>query len=143
MSTVDGCAKSFPNDERVKDSVELLRRIPPRHFHFDDNLGSWRPSSAAFEDDEDGDPMSVYRQDVLELERADSSRVMEGHEGYALASLQAGRVRSRSQTIFSDPLPGESSHAKVCGPKPYSVRRWFANQSNWVIEPPVGPSTPR
>lgn len=71
MSTLEECARNFPDDATVAESVALLRRIPPKHFCFDDNLGRWRPSSAAFEDDEDGDPMSVYRKDVIDWERGD------------------------------------------------------------------------
>ena len=89
MSTPEECARNFPDDATVADSVALLRRIPPQHFHLDRNLGRWRPSSAAFEDDQDGDPMSVYRHDVIEAEGGHAHRVMAGHPGYALAALTA------------------------------------------------------
>ena len=136
MGAADDCARNFPDDPAVADEVKLLRRIPERHFHFDNNLGRIRPSSAAFEDDQDGDPMSVYRQDVIESEKGDIERVMIGHEGYGLASLTAGQVRSKLQTVFPAPLPDESSHAKVCGPKPRGTRRCFSRQAAWVIAPP-------
>lgn len=64
-------------------------------------------------------------------------RVMAGHFGFGLASLTAGHVRSKNQTVFPDPQPVESSHAKVCGPKTDAVRRWFALQAVWVIPPPA------
>ena len=95
-----------------------------------------RPRSAAFEDDPDGDPMSVYRRDIIEAEGALVQRVMIGHEGFALVSLTAGQLRSKQQSVFSDPLPGETSHAKICGPKTEGTRRWFAKQAEWVIAPP-------
>ena len=120
----------------MADDVDVLRRIPPWHFHFDKNLNRWRPTSAAFQDDDDGDPMSVYRRDVIESEGGDARRVMTGHEDYALAALTAGQVRSKNQTVFPDPLPEESSHAEICGPKPKSIMRWFARQAAWVIPPP-------
>jgi len=135
LSTREECAQNFPDDPTVPDSVALLRRIPPWHFHLDHNLAVRRPSSASFADGRDGDPMSVYRRDIIEAERGDVQRVMIGHEGYALATLTAGQVRSRSQTVFPAPLPDESSHAKVCGPKPDGVRRWFAKQAVWVTPP--------
>ena len=137
MSTPEDCA-NFPDDPTVADSVALLRRIPHWHFHFDIKLGKMRPRSAAFEDDDDGDPMSVYRRDIIEAEGTAVQRVMIGHGGYALASLTAGQFRSKQQTVFPDPLPEESSHAKICGPKSESTRRWFAKQAEWVIAPPVG-----
>ena len=137
MSTPEDCALKFTNDPKVADSVALLRRIPHWHFYFDRRLGRKRPSSAAFEDDGDGDPMSVYRLDVVESEGGDAQRVMAGHPGFALASLTACQARSRLQTVFPDPQPEESSHTKVCGPKTDAVRRWFASQAVWVIEPPA------
>ena len=107
MSTREECAENFPDDPAVAECVALLRRIPPGpHFQFfDQNLARWRPSSAAFEDDDDGDPMSVYRRDVIETEGGNVQRVMIGHEGYALASLTVGQVRSKGQTVFPAPLP--------------------------------------
>ena len=137
MSTPKDCA-NFPDDPTVADSVALLRRIPHWHFHFDARLGKVRPRSAAFEDDDDGDPMSVYRRDIIEGEGAAVRRVMIGHGGYALASITAGQFRSKQQTVFPDPLPEEASHAKICGPKSEGTRRWFAKQAEWVIAPPVG-----
>jgi len=117
LGITEDCAKNFPNDPTIAHGVALLRRVPPKHFYFDDNLGRWRPSSAAFEDDEDGDPMSVYRQDLIEAEGGPIRRIMVGHEGYALASLTAGQVRSKDQTVHPDPLPEESSH--TLGPKSF------------------------
>ena len=137
MSIQEDCAKNFPNDPKIAHSVVLLRRVPPKHFFLDENLGRWRPSSAAFEDDDDGDPMSVYRQDIIHAEGASIQRVMAGHEDYALASLMAGQVRSKEQTVHPDPLPEESSHTQICGPKQKKTCRWFATQSEWVIPPPA------
>ena len=136
MTSIDECKEKFPDDPQIADEVRLLRRIPPWHFHYDENLGSIRPSSAAFEDDEDGDPMSVFRQDVIEGEGDDPDRVMIGHEGFGLIALSAGQLRARDQTVFTAPVPSESSHAKVCGPKSKSTRRWFARHAMWVVEPP-------
>lgn len=132
MGSLEDCAKNFPDDPNVQDEVALLRRIPPWHFHYDEKLGRMRPSSAAFEDDSDGDPMSVYRSDVIEAEQGDILRVLIGHEGFGLVSLTAKQVRSQDQTVFSNPLPEEPSHAKVCGPKSARVRRGFACESQWI-----------
>jgi len=135
LSTREECASNFPNDPGVTDEVALLRRIPPWHFYYDKKLGRTRPRSAAFEDDDDGDPMSVYRRNIIDSEGGDVARVMTGHTGFALASLNAGQYRYKEQTVYPDPLHEESSHTKICGPKPESVRRWFATQSKWVIPP--------
>jgi hypothetical protein len=137
LITSEDCAKKFPNDPTIAHTVVLMRRVPPRHFCFDRNLGRWRPSSAAFEDDDDGDPMSVYRRDIIAAEGGPIQRVMAGHEGYGLAPLTAGQVRSKEQTVHPDPLPAESSHTHICGEKPRPTRRWFAQQAEWVIPPPA------
>ena len=136
MGITEHCAKNFPNDPTIADGVSLLRRVPRKHFYLDENLGRWRPSSAAFEDDDDGDPMSVYRQDIIEAEGGPIDRVMVGHEGYALASITAYHVRSKDQPVHPDPLPEESSHTQVCGAKKKSTCRWLAMQSEWAIPPP-------
>jgi hypothetical protein len=79
--------------------------------------------------------MSVYRRNVIEAEGNDIKRVMIDHEGFGLVSLSANQFRMKDQTVFPDPLSGESSHTKVCGPKTESNRRWFARESEWVIPP--------
>lgn len=109
------CLEQYPDDLAVSDEVDLLRRIPPWHFHADPSTGSVRPSSAAFEDDEDGLPMSVYRSDVIEQTGRNPERVLRGHENFALAAVGAGLVRSHAQTVHHDPLPDEHAHAVVCG----------------------------
>jgi len=90
LSTSEDCTRNFPDDPTVAGSVALLRRIPHWHFYFDTRLGRLRPRSAAFEDDADGDPMSVYRRDIIEAEGAAVQRIMVGHNGFALVSLIAG-----------------------------------------------------
>ena len=135
MSTPEDCAKNSPDDQTAGGEVDLLRRIPPMHFYFDHRLGRARPSSAAFEDDSDGDPMSVYRDEIIASEGGTVERVMVGHEGFGLVALAAYQFRARQQTVFSDPLAAESSHSKVCGPTTASNRRWFAKQAEWTIPP--------
>lgn len=80
--------------------------------------------------------MSVYRQEVIEAEGGEPRRVLTNHQGFGLVSISARQVRSREQTIHPDPIPEESSHAKVCGPKRKSTRKWFVRQAEWVVAPP-------
>ena len=79
--------------------------------------------------------MSVYRRDVFDEEGGEPGRVLANHEGFGLVAISAGQVRCRDQTVHADPVPEESSHAKVCGPKPRSTPRWFARQVEWVVAP--------
>lgn len=80
--------------------------------------------------------MSVYRQDVIEEEDSVPGRVLTNHPGFGLVSVSAGQMRSKDQTVHADPVPEESSHGTVCGPKPKSTRKWFARQALWVVAPP-------
>jgi len=134
------CLEHFPDDPSIADESELLRRIPPQHFFRDDNSGLVRPSSAAFEDDDDSDPMSVYLATVLAAERRQATSVLAGHEGYALASITAGLAREKNQTVHPDPLTEETSHAVVCGDKrsgnKKSAKKAFAMNAKWVVRPP-------
>jgi hypothetical protein len=136
------CLEHFPDDPSIGNEAELLRRIPPTHFIRDDNLGRLRPTSAAFEDDDDGDPMSVYLTTVLAAEHREASSVLVGHAGYALASITAGLAREKNQTVHPDPVPEETSHAVVCGDKrsggKKSAKKTFAQSARWVIEPAGG-----
>jgi hypothetical protein len=131
------CSENFPNDPSIADGASLFRRIPPWHRFFDENENRWRPSSAAFEDDGDGDPMSVYLSTVLIRENREPSVVLVGHEGYSLASITAGLARANSQTVHPDPLPEESSHSVVCGDKgkdkKSAPKRQFAKAAAWVV----------
>lgn len=129
------CNERFPNDPRVEALEVLLRRIPPWHFIRDENIGGLRPSSAAFDDDGDGHPMSVYLSGVMQNENRPSASVLHGNEGFALAGILAGLARDNRQSIHPDG-DGDSAHAVVCGPKSQSTRRRFARQSHWVVPPP-------
>ena len=104
MVSPEECRERFADDPTIFDTVELLRRIPPWHFVWDENEGLHRPSSSAFEHDRDGDPMSVYRSDVIEEEGDDPKRVMKGHSRFGLVSLASGFVRKKRQTVNPDPL---------------------------------------
>jgi hypothetical protein len=126
----------YPNDPSIENETELLRRIPPWHFILDQNLGRFRPSSAAFEDDDANDPMSVCLRTVLTAENREVATVLAGHSGYALASITAGLARGHNQTVYPDPLPEETAHAVVCGMKKSSVKKSFSRSAKWVVQPP-------
>lgn len=123
----------YTDDPTIPDAANLWRRIPPFHCIWDANVGRVRPSSAAFDDDPDGSPMSV----VLAEESSDPQSVLAGHEGFALASFKAGLARECRLGIARDPLPEQPAHALVLGRKTKSVMRRLAKGSSWVIAPPI------
>jgi hypothetical protein len=124
----------YSDDPTIPDEADLWRRIPPWHFVTGQMTGEVRPTSAAFDDDRDGSPMSV----VLAAGCAGPESVLAGHPGYALAAIKAGLVRECQQGITRDPLPEEPAHALVFGLKTKSMRRRLAVSSIWIV-PPVAP----
>jgi hypothetical protein len=130
-------SREFTDDASLRDEINLWRRIPPWHVIFDENLQRWRPSSAAFDNDADGEPMSVViAEEALAQGRSPAALVV-GHEGYGLASVTVGLVRACGQGVTRDPMPDEPAHALVFGPKPKSVQRRLAKGAVWVIPPPL------
>jgi hypothetical protein len=120
------------DDLTIPDDAELWRRIPPRHFHLEGDTGRVRPASSAFEDDRDGSPMSVF----LGALTSGPGEVLQGHEGYALASITAGIARIHGQAVVRDPLPDAPAHALVVGHKTRSIRAQLAIASRWIAPPP-------
>ena len=128
---------SYADDPTIADDSSLWRRVPPRHFVLDENLGRMRPSSAAFEDHPNGTPMSVVLgEEVLNANRSPESVLSGGHEDYGLVSFTAGLARQKNQGIVRKPLREEPAHAEVFGKKTKSVKNAFAKNCQWVIPPP-------
>ena len=117
----------------MDDATVLWRRVPlwPDWTVDDENLGRVRASSLAFDDCRDGAPMSMY------LAEAGSTvdDVMRDYEGYALAAVSAGALRTRGLTIERRPVDGFPSRVEVVGPKTSSVRSKLAKASWWVVPP--------
>lgn len=128
---------AYTDDPTIGNDAWLWRRIPSRHFFFDENLGRIRPSKAAFENDDDGHPMSVVLADLVTTSGRGPAHVLHGHGGFALAQITAGLARSKQQGVQRDSLPDEPAHALVFGKKTESVRRTFAKACEWVVPPPV------
>ena len=129
--------QQYEDDATILEGAVLLRRIPPWHFFFDKNLRRVRPSGAAFEDDPDGTPMSVSLKEVMERDGRTVSDSLARHPGFALVGFTARLARKCEQGIARDPLPDDTAHAVVFGPKPKSVRRKFAREAVWMVAPPA------
>jgi len=117
----------------VPDHTALWRRVPnwPHWTVFDENLGRLRPSSIAFEDNQNGSAMSAF----LEGHGNTVQEVLVGHESFGVAAVTAGLVRSHGLSIVHDPLDGLPSHVEVPGPKPKKVKSALAKAALWVVEP--------
>ncbi len=125
----------YADDLTIPNEAELWRRISPRHFVNDENLGRVRPSSAAFDNHRNGSPMSVYLAAMLAETGRSPDTVLAGHGGYALASITAGLVRECQQGVAREPLENEPAHAVVFGRKTRPVMRRLATTARWVIPP--------
>lgn len=123
------------DDTSICNSAELWRRIHPRQIVPDQNRHRMRPSSAAFSDSSDGTPMSVLRASLVARSRRDEFSILRQYPGEALAAFTAGIARRLHQGVEPDPLPDESAHAYIFGPKPKHIKRALATKSIWVVEP--------
>lgn len=112
----------FVDDAAIPNEADLWRRIPPRHYVQDRNAGGLRVSSAAFENDPDGQPMSVFLASVIEATHRGPADALLGHLGFGPASFTAGLARSCDQGVAAAPQPDEHAHAVVFGGQPRSVR---------------------
>ena len=123
-----------PPIEDIPDAAVLWRRIPskPGWIVPVGDAGDRRPSSGAFEDDQDGSSMSMY----LEGHGNEVADVLRDHESYGLVALTAGQLRELGLTIVSQPEPGFPSHVEVEGNKTHGLRSKLAKRCRWVVLPP-------
>ena len=129
-------AAEYIDDDTILNDVELYRRVPPQWLVRDEKLGTVRPSSQAFQDSPNGTPMSVTLSDVLTAAGREPLSVLNGHEGFGLASITTGLARECRQGIVRNPTEEEPAHGLVFGKKTGSVKSRFAKESRWVVEPP-------
>ena len=121
---------------QVPDDAIVWRRVPP--WHIEPNGvrpkkadGTFRPSSAAFEDDGDGDPMSVdIVDDSLTIQRE-----LAGHEGYGVVSISVGELRKLDLDVRRKIEPNNPNHGQVIGHKTRSIRNKIAEKCVWVFDP--------
>lgn len=123
--------------EPVPETANLWRRVPEIHW-VDDGAGGKRPSSAAFQDDPEGSPMSAIVAEESTMARA-FAPVVEHRLAFALAEFPAKVARDRNQEIVRDPTDTEAAHVLVVGDKPKSVLKGLARASTWAWPPPGRP----
>lgn len=124
------------DDPTIADNSALWRRILPEWAVHDENRGSLRVSSAAFDNSKDGTPTSVHLAQVAsELGRGPAD-ILRRYASYGLAALTAGEARACGQLVGRDPLPDDPTHGYIAGPKPRSVKKRLAAAAVWVITPP-------
>src|SRR4051794_720990 len=105
----------YADDPTILDAHVLWRRVRPGWWHYDEQLGRYRPNSDSFQDSNDGTPMSVFLAEVsLMLGKGPESCLL-SHAGYGLVSITAQDARDAGLGISRAPRPGEEAHAYVFG----------------------------
>lgn len=128
---------TLQDDPTIPDHAELWRRIHPLWVVRDDSRAEYRISSQAFQNHGHDGAMSVQLAEAMAQAGLSTSEAVEGFPGYSLASITAGLARQCDQRVVRDPLPDDPAHALVDGTKTKSVRRRFASEAEWVIEPEI------
>lgn len=115
------------NEEReVPDECDLLRRLHPDQYVWDERIGARRPSTAAFKDEE----LSIDLGCVL----TEAGISYEGHcladsPHHGLLSFMAKNARFLNQEVISDELETNFAHGLVKGKKSRKICKDFINAS--------------
>lgn len=125
-------AGGVPGRRPVADTDETLRRVPSLLVVSDPKVdGGRRASSAAFDDDADGSPMSVYLRSIVEELGLGPDAVTHGKPaGWAVAAAAVQLLLDEAQVVEHDPVTGgtpphpcDPAHAAVRGEKKPKSRR--------------------
>ncbi len=120
------------DDPSIRDEAILLRRLPRDWVVWDANRGSHRVTSQAFQNLPGKNAFSAF----LETECLGIESILEGYDGYGIASFSVGHVRTCGQGVvrIEETLPG---HAHVIGDKPRRVRKLLSGKAI-VVHKPTG-----
>jgi hypothetical protein len=125
----------YVDDESIEQATELWRRVTRDQIIHDQNLGVWRPTSAAFSDSSDGTPMSVDIASIIRSRGGDERTAIAQYPGLFLVSLTAEQVRAKQLGVCRSPQPDNPAHAYVFGDKTKSIRKYLAKSARWVVAP--------
>jgi len=104
---------------------QFLRRIPPWHLK-----GPSKVSSAAFQNDDDTDRMSVNWLKLSSVEHT-----LSGFLGWGVASITAELCYSLKQEPVYSPTVDNSAHCDVVGHKTQGISRRFRNGAQYLLYP--------
>lgn len=133
----------FKDCSDIADEHWLLRRVMSDQWIYDQNLGRTRPSSAAFEDCADGDPMSTFWKEKHFDCGLDLDHILRGHENFYVARIEVSLVRKLDNIVHLDPIESENpllrqpAHVLVVGEKPKKkFCKKIAKAAVWEKAPP-------
>src|SRR5712691_2526399 len=122
------------NDSSISNDAEIWRRVPfsVRQMVYLREEKRWRPSSGAFLDSGEDDPMSALLGDGDTIERALAGKWSNPPGSWFIAALRAAEFRQDGQGITRDPTPEDSNHVLVFGRKRRPQMRRWAELACWV-----------
>jgi hypothetical protein len=134
----------YADDPNIADADVLWRRVRPDWVNWDENVGAWRPSSAAFQNSSDGSPMSVLIEKiVITTNRAAIDMLSGRYADHSLCAFTAGFARELGHQVATLPrVLDEPAHGWVAGKKTESVKQKMKRRSEWVIVNPPPPLAP-
>ena len=123
------------DDPSISNDAEIWRRVPfsPKQMVYLHEENRWRPSSGAFLDSSDDEPMSALLGDGDTLGRALSGKWSNPPGSWFIAALQAAEFRRDAQGIARQATPEDPNHLLVFGHKTRSRMRRWAECSRWVV----------
>ena len=120
------------DDGSIADDADLLRRIRPDQIIDDKNLGTRRPSSAAFKDPR----LSVDTEPILHQHELDWTFTLRNYSEYSLARFKAGAARAQTLAVVHKPEPVNPAHSEVIGKKTQGIANHLVAASTWAhLEP--------
>jgi hypothetical protein len=124
---------AFADDPAIPDETRLWRRIPPisSALTFDSRTGLHLPSTANYNDSDDGSPMSVF----IASDLSGPAEALSGYPDYFLVEFKAGDARSKGMGVMGDPKNDPPGHAYVVGKKTYGKRKHLRRSSRWIVAP--------
>jgi hypothetical protein len=134
----------FSDDPSIPDDTEIWRCVHPEHIIFDEKRNRQRPTSSAFTDNSNGDPMSAF----IAAECGGVDALLRGLPGFYIVRLTAEALRACGQIVARDPEGGGPGHVVIVGDKRRKVdyegkrvraREVLALNSEWVVAPPNDP----
>lgn len=119
------------DEPTIPDSAVLWRRIHPQHVVPDLKRGGRMISSSAFDDDDDGQPMSAFLAHVV----GDPQALLVDHPEFGLVAFTVGQARELAQSVVHDVEGGGPGHVAVVGNKTHGVRKRLRAGSLWERRP--------
>ena len=120
----------MPDDPSIPDDAVVWRQIVPLQIVTgEDGVGAL-PSTGAFDDSSDGDPMSAI---LASKGRDPKSAVPKRYPDAGVVAFTAKFLRSLGLELERAPEPDEPDHILVRGKKTGSVKKKLKKSAEWVV----------